>query len=255
MSDPIKTYVVINDLQIPFQDHQVVDGLVLPFIKEIKPDGVVMNGDIVDCYAISDFDKDPERISDNGLSVEIEQSGKLMKVLEGIDEKWWIGGNHEDRMRRVAWRFPHLRGMLKSFPEAFHIKDYGFKWKEYGDRVMLGKLIVTHGEFVSADSAMSARRHFARYGNSIMHGHTHRLGVFYKTNVRGMHGAWENGCLCDMHPEYVHNPDWQHGFSVVHVYADGYFDVQQIPIIDRHLFHYGKERFEIGRRDRLRRSR
>ena len=53
-----KTYVILNDIQYPFHDEQCL-ALVKLFIKDIKPDGVRLNGDIVDCYSISSFTKDP----------------------------------------------------------------------------------------------------------------------------------------------------------------------------------------------------
>jgi hypothetical protein len=52
-------WVVLNDLQIPFEDKSVVWELVVPFVRELKPYGVVLNGDIVDNHEISDFSKDP----------------------------------------------------------------------------------------------------------------------------------------------------------------------------------------------------
>jgi hypothetical protein len=72
-------------------------------------------------------------------------------------------------------------------------------------------------------------------------GHSHRLGVYYQTNVRGVHASYENGCLCDLKPEYVNYPNWQQGFSVVSVDDGGWFNVQQIPILNRHRFYYGSE--------------
>lgn len=216
--------------------------LVTDFIRDLKPDGIVLNGDIVDCYAISDFSKDPENVKKWGLSREITEAGYLMTLFRDIPVKWWIGGNHEDRWRRVQWQHPNLKGMLKSFPEAFHMNDYGFKWKPYGGTLMLGKLLVTHGSLVMKHSGWTARAEFDKYGSSVLHGHTHRLGVYYRTNARGVHGGYENGCLCRMHPEYVQYPDWQQGFSIVHVDDSGWFNVQQIPVLKRRTFFYGKER-------------
>ena len=51
--------------------------------------------------------------------------------------------------------------------------------------------------------------------------------------------AYENGCLCRLDPKYVQFPDWQQGFSVVHVDEGGFFNVQQIPILNRRCFFYG----------------
>lgn len=237
----IRTYAVINDLQIPWQDKPVVD-LVTDFIRDLKPHGIILNGDLTDCYSISDFNKDPERIKRWGIKREILEACELMSRFKDLKERWWLGGNHEDRWRRVQWQFPALQGMLMDFPKAFHMEDHGFKWKPYGGILKLGKLFVTHGSMVSKYSGQTARSHFDKYGNSILVGHTHRLGTFFRTNSRGMHAAYENGCLCQLNPEYVQSPDWQQGFSIVHTDDNGFYNVIQIPVLKRRVFFYGGER-------------
>ena len=241
----IQTWVVLSDLQIPWHDKEVVYGLVVPFIHDLKPQGIVLDGDIVDCYAISDFDKNPDH-PDWTLALEQKEVGVLLGALgkvRTIEKKEWIDGNHEDRWRRIAWRNHKLKGMLKSFPEAFSLKEYGYQWHPYGDHVMLGKLMVTHGELVRKHSADSGQAHFDRFGTSVLVGHTHRLGVYYKSDCRGVHAAYENGCLCSLKPEYTHFPNWQQGFSVVKVYGGGLFSVQQIPVINRRFLLYGDKEF------------
>ncbi|MCA8938790.1 MAG: hypothetical protein KDB07_03230, partial [Planctomycetes bacterium] len=45
-------------------------------------------------------------------------------------------------------------------------------------------------------------------------GHTHRLGIHYRTTLAGTKFWIENGCLCNLDPDYTHGqPDWQHGFT------------------------------------------
>jgi len=241
----MKLYVVLNDLQIPFHDKQVVE-LVMRFISFIRPYGIVLNGDVVDSYDLSEFAKDP--IKGYQLEKEMRISGDLMKRLADIGsvrEKWWLGGNHEDRLRRYTWKkAPQLNIQKLQFENLFDLDHYGFKWKPYGEILMLGKLMVTHGDIVRKHSGWSAKALFEKEGNSILCGHTHRLGIFYKKNANGTHAAYENGCLCRMDPEYVHRPDWQHGFSVVHVDDDGMFNVQQIPILKRRFFYYGGTRWQ-----------
>ena len=56
-----QTTVVLNDLHGQFID-KVAFALALGFIKRQQPDNVVLNGDIVDFYKISNFDKDPLRL-------------------------------------------------------------------------------------------------------------------------------------------------------------------------------------------------
>lgn len=242
VSKPIKTWAILNDLQIPFQDNKVLN-LVLDFIDDLKPHGVILNGDVTDCYALSEFSKNP--VQDKDIDDEVNIAGMVMdRLAKSAKECIWLGGNHEDRLRRYIWnRAPALKKRKgDEFEDRFHIKDHGFIWKPYGAVHMLGKLTITHGSSVSKYSGLTARNHFDKYGTSILIGHTHRLGVYYRTNVRGAHAAYENGCLCKLTPEYVQHPDWQQGFSVVHVDDSGMFNVQQIPILKRRTFFYGNQR-------------
>lgn len=249
MSD--QTWVILNDLQIPFHDDKILNRLILPFVDELKPDGVILNGDIVDAYSVSDFDKDP--LTTASLDREIRLSGRLMDRLKRIDRRIWIGGNHEDRLRRLVWKSPSLlRSVDKAsreklvnlldFPEMFGLGEYGFEWRPYGGYEMLGKLMVTHGSMVSKHSGQSGRAHLDKYGTSVLIGHTHRGGIFYKRDVHGVHAAYENFCLCKLNPEYAQHPNWQNGFSVVHVSSNGLFNVQQIPILPGNQFFYGGTR-------------
>src|SRR5262249_22078727 len=129
------------------------------------------------------------------------------------------------------------------FPALFKLAEHGFEWREYGDFVRLGQLIVTHGSIVAQHSAVSGKRHFEKYGTSVLIGHTHRLGIYSRPTLSGAHAAYENGCLCRLDPEYVQHPDWQQGFSVVSVdERGGWFNVVQVPILNRRLFFYGSDR-------------
>ena len=241
----MKTYVVLNDIQIPFQD-KVPLALAVKFIKLLKPDGVVLNGDVTDCYELSTFDKDP--LTQATLAREIKEAGKLMNdIAPHTKERLWLGGNHEDRLRRYIWKHAPILGVsnLASFESVFRVGESGFRYRPYGAYVNLGKLTVTHGSIVRQNSGWSAKAHFDRMGASVLIGHTHRLGIFYKTNMKGVHAAYENGCLCRLDPEYVQFPDWQQGFSVVHVGDGGWYHVQQLPILQRKFLYYGKERISL----------
>ena len=151
-------------------------------------------------------------------------------------------------MRRMLWKRAPEFGQLAEldFAKLFHLDDYGFDHLGYGDGVMLGKLLVTHGTMVRSHSGATARAHYDRHGVSTLIGHTHRLGSYFRTNLDGPHAAFEGGCLCKLSPEYVKSPDWQQGFSVVHVdEKTGLFNVQLIPILERRQFFYGGEQIKV----------
>lgn len=245
----MKTYAILNDIQIPFQDSRVLYGLVIPFLTSLNLDGIVLNGDIVDCYSVSSHRKDAQRLTKASLNDEIKGAHKLMECFSGVAEKWWIGGNHEDRFyRHINDNAPAL-GIVEGidFQTVFGLGEQGFKWKNWGEYVMLGKLMVTHGDIVRKHSGYSAKAHFDKFGTSVLHGHTHRLGFYAHTNIAGIHGAWENGCLCRLDGlGYAKHPDWQQGFSIVKVDGKGWFSVQQIPIINRQCFFYGNDVFTVS---------
>src|SRR3990167_1764638 len=88
----VKLCAILNDIQIPFQDPQVL-GLVLRFLDDLKPYGIILNGDVVDCYAISDYDKDP--LKKPGLQREVQGAAALMERFKYAKERIWLGGNHE----------------------------------------------------------------------------------------------------------------------------------------------------------------
>jgi predicted phosphodiesterase len=241
----MKTWIILNDIQMPFQDQPVLE-LVLSFVDKLKPDGVILNGDIVDCFSLSSHRRDSKELKQSHLQIEIAHAQRLMKRLSHIKEKWWIGGNHEHRFyNHIQDKAPEL-GLVPGldFPTIFGLGEHGFRWKNYGDFLMLGRLMVTHGIIVRGQSAYSAKAHFDKYGTSVIIGHTHRMGWYCHTNVAGAHGAWENGCLCKLDGLGYTNtkfPDWQQGFAVVHVGEKGFFNVQQQIILDRKQFFYGGE--------------
>ena len=103
----------------------------------------------------------------------------------------------------------------------------------------IGHLMFTHGEIASRWSGMSAKRHYEKYGCCVIHGHTHRLGTFYHTNISNTFAAFENGCLSTLTPDYITAPDWQNGFSVLH-HSNNYFHVDQIAIVRGQYCYGGK---------------
>ena len=241
----MKTWVIMNDLQIPFHDPKAL-GVVVDCVRDLKPHGIVLNGDVVDCYTISKFSKNPLR--QGTLNQEIKLANQLLRRLAPVTtERWWLGGNHEDRLRKYIWdKAPELATEV-NFPKLFHIEDEGFRWKDYGGSLRLGNLLVTHGSMVNKHSGWTARSHLEKYGTSILIGHTHRLGAFFKRDYKGIHGAWENGCLCLLSPEYDQFPNWQQGFSVVTVGTNGIFSVQQLPVISRTIVQFGMKQYKERR--------
>jgi predicted phosphodiesterase len=239
----IEVQLVINDLHIPYQDKDCVE-LVLKFAKFLQPDKLFILGDFIDNWSISKFLKDPARKLN--LKSEIKQGREVIdRINTAIPkaEKFFIFGNHEDRLRKFLWSVPALDGIVK-LEEELGLIDYGYQVFDYGHNYQYQTLIYTHGYKVNKYSAYTAKNLLDDLGISVISGHTHRMGSHYKTNHSGALVGIENGCLCinDLSFQWFQRevPDWQHGISIIKFVEDR-FNVHQVCIPKNKFILYGKQ--------------
>ena len=239
--------MVINDQHLPFID-PVCDNLVNQLIKSIKPDYIDILGDLIDFYQVSRFDKSPER--KHTIQDDIDLANVYLTNLRDISPKADITlhyGNHMCRLRKYIWRVAKELDCIRSLDLKWLLNLDKLKIKAIEEEAGFdkrGKLCLTHGTVVSQDSAMTARRMLKKYGISVIHGHTHRLGSTFKTDLLGTRGAWENGCLCKLSlgKEWgFETVNWQQGCSVIFFSKDRFL-VQQIPIIKGKMM-FGNQKF------------
>lgn len=239
--------LVLSDLHIPFQDDRAV-RLALQVTKQWAPDQVILAGDMLDFYAVSSHDKNPDRLKNAGLQDEIHQWRDFATALRDsvrTDTKIiFLPGNHEDRLRRYLWRDSALHGLeALALPRLLGLEGFGIEYAEYEVPLANGNLVVKHGSRVRPKAGQSAMAELegVKYDYSTITGHTHRMGGGLIRKRRGVVGAWENGCLCDLNPEYVHEPDWQHGVSLIwHTPDEDAFNVQSLPFLGGKCLLEGK---------------
>jgi hypothetical protein len=218
-------------------------------MKWLKPDKVILLGDIVDCYSISSFTRDPERAS--SLKEELDQGAKFIdKIVHTCPnaEVIYELGNHEDRLRKTIWNVvPAFKGLI-TFEEKLHLDKHNIKSYDYGFAYVHNAFLYIHGNKVNKHSAYTAKVNYADLGMSGIGGHTHRAGTYYKTDWDGEHEFAENGCLCklSLSEEWFHKPvpDWQHAFSIVYFDQDK-FHVDQIVIPRKKFIIYHKKMFTL----------
>ena len=242
----VHTTFTISDIHIPFQDEKSLD-LVLECIVEHQPQQLVLCGDILDCYSISRFDKNPEHLFRN-LQDEIDVFYKIMKSLKKETpnmEVHYILGNHEARISAVVRKEPglfRLNGL--SIPSMFRLDELDI---EYHDTKYVDNgFIYYHGDVVRKSSGYSAKAEYEDHRmKSGVSGHTHRLSSYYSTYEQQVGKWFENGCLCNA-PEYMTDPDkanWQQGFTVVERFADGQISASQV-LIENHRFRYNGKTYK-----------
>jgi hypothetical protein len=161
-------------------------------------------------------------------------------------QRYFLEGNHEFRLNKTIQRasesqreLMRLRVVQKYVTWESILHEAGIEkgmWefvpvKGQARRRIFPKLVVKHGSIVRKWSGSTARGEWERYGISGISGHTHRLGVFYHRDFNGNQAWAETGCTCDLNPEYIEDPDWQHGCLVVTFREDyKYFSFEPVYI-------------------------
>ena len=213
--------LVIGDLHIPFIDYSCLE-LVLAFIRWWKPKCIVINGDALDCWALSKFSKDPSRALD--VKPEIDLAKRILlriKRAAGPDCKIiYLFGNHEFRFYSyVTSNAPAIHSLI-SLKQELAIE--GIKVIDHQSReqyMQMGEFLIGHFHKVNQHSAYTAKNLVSAKVKSLIQGHTHRMGMYTVSTFSGLFQGFEGGCLC--HDTYVQSPNWQQGFITLEPYNNG----------------------------------
>ena len=225
--------MVVSDIHAPYHDIDAI-SVAVNVAKWWAPDVLVFNGDDLDFYGLSKYDKDPQRAT--GTQDEIDQwhTDAVAPLLDAVGSgcrRIKTIGNHEDRLERVLWRNPGLYGLRAlSFVKLLDLETYGIELAR--QRVTFGSLLeVSHGTRVSKHAAYSARAEMdlRRYQISTITGHVHRQGRYQTKAGDRQIVAQEGGCLCGLEPEYGSWMDWAHGFTLFEIY-DGHLAITPVSI-------------------------
>lgn len=243
--EKLETTVVFGDVHGVYYDPKAW-SILLQIIDDLKPNRVVINGDFMDCYSISSFDKDPNR--DYNIQDEFDQANKLLDELQHIHkgETIFVCGNHCDRLRKKLWKdapeLSSLSGM--TIQSRLFLDERKIQWIEPKGKsayYKLGKIKIGHFNIARQDSCASEKALVLRYAGTVLQGHTHKLGKFYKSFDGDVVVGVGTGCLCDLNPEYCSDPDWCQGLVVISkLKGVNRFHIQDVPIIKHETLFNGK---------------
>ena len=236
------TAAIINDTHNPFQDQRALHEVEL-FLKELQPDMVIYAGDMNDFYQISKFDRNPARA--DSLQDDLDSTVSMFtrqRTLLPNTRMIQIDGNHEDRLRRNLWGNNPAMSSLRELTigKLYQLDKNEIEHVDKDEGVLVnGVFWVTHGDLIRAHAGYTAKGMSDKHGGCGIHGHSHRLGSYYKRDRFGIFGWWENGCLCSLDPDWIAWPNWQQGFSLVHFTKERFW-VEVIQIINRKFMRGGK---------------
>lgn len=219
---------VISDIHVPFHDLRTIN-LWVKECKQKKISGIVLNGDVLDFYQLSDFLSDP---SMPRTKEEIERGTQLLDYLRDKFPRIPIiykKGNHDERLEKYIFSKAPEFAEIADFhlPNLLKTKKFGVEMVSDKRVVMLGKLPVIHGhEYRGGGGVMPARWFYLKTGASVLGGHFHQPSNYtFRTVDDKEVASWSTGCACYLYPAYAPLNQWSHGFAMVHISQNGTYNV------------------------------
>lgn len=229
---------IISDLHIPYHDKQAILTTLEHIQQEKATDFLIINGDLVDCYALSTHVKDPRRRDFKG---ELGMTNQFLGAIRPKFGKVWLKeGNHEDRFGRyLRIKAPELLGLGGfNWPTFLRLEERDITWVPSPVTMQAGALSIIHGHEFGRGGASNpvnpARGLFLRAKDCALWGHFHRTSHHTEGTIRDSRIAcWSLGCLCDLRPEYdpMAFTRWNHGFAIMEFDGKG-FEIQNHMIVE-----------------------
>ena len=230
------TIGVLSDIHVPYHDHRAVTKAVEFLKKKHRPTHLLLNGDFMDFYQLSRWEKNPKA---RDLVSEVEAGRATLSWLRGKfrnAEMLYKLGNHDERLDKYIWnKAPELLGLNNV--QISHVLEFDrFGITEVRDQrpIMAGKLPIFHGHELPrgmSSPVNPARGAYMRTAHTMLMGHLHRPSTHTEPDMfKNDTTCWSTGCLCDMTPEYARLNKWSHGFCFVDVAVDGTFGVHNYQI-------------------------
>lgn len=227
---------ILSDIHVPYHDETAV-RVAVDHLLEVGVDGLILNGDIADFYAISRYMKDPAQRDFSGELVAVRQFIAWIRQTFPEIPIVFKSGNHEERWNHWLWQHaPEISEQpMMSLAAWLHLDIHDITLVDDKRPILAGRLPVMHGhEKGTGISAPvnQARGAFLRLHHTVLEGHGHRTSVHCEPDMwHSETTCWSTGCLCDLRPDYARLNKWNHGFAVVDVHADGEFDVENLRIV------------------------
>lgn len=234
-----KRALIMSDIHGRFHDRQALEIAVNYGLKH-HCDCVILNGDIMDFYQLSRFDKNPSVLQHFWTEREWMQDFLLL-LQKTFGKVYYKTGNHELRrelyLQRQTGNSPEIMGLVDMADYVFFdnstvevIQDYNI--------IKYGKLNIIHGhEYQGGGGIHVAYNRLNKSFDNVLSAHSHVTQSNLKKDISGnFFGSWTIGCLCDLNPRYNPMNNWNHGFATVEKEEDGSFEVWNKQIINGKVF-------------------
>jgi Homing endonuclease associated repeat len=232
LNKDIFSIVSITDSHSEFRD-EFTWLVCLDYCKEAQPDLIVLGGDILECYDISQHNKNPQRaykIQDEIDFVVLNKLAALRFACPNAQIDYHLG-NHEARLFKYlcmdspalsslrCLQFDKLLGLEDLAINLIGRESFVFKTKmEENYKVYRGLWAWTHGVDCTQFPAL---KEMNKYNVSGASGHVHRHTAFAKRDVGGFKTWMSVGASCTNKVGLEYMPGligWERGFLLTFVH-------------------------------------
>jgi len=238
----IKSAIIIPDAHI--SDKVPKDYIAIKsFVKQFKPDKIIILGDYSDVASLSAWDMDKKRkMEGRRFKKEMTTANRELDFLqECSNDIIYLEGNHEFRVERYLDKSPEMEGLIE-IQENLRLKERGIKWVKFNDLHKVGDMFFTHGMYTNK---YNASKHLQVLGCNICYGHQHSTQTALQNMaMQKPHMAYALGTLGNKKPDFMQNKpsSWINQFAVF--YWDtkgGNFNLYPINVIKGRFFWNGKQ--------------
>ena len=139
--------LVLSDAHFPYHCPEAITAAVDYAGEHHNPNGLLLNGDWADFYAISRWDRDPAKRNFVSELNRVEESLVWVKSQFPKAKRYYKLGNHEERYNTFIWnKAPELWGVPGCrFEDITNLAKHRFEVIGDGRPVMAGELPILHG--------------------------------------------------------------------------------------------------------------
>ena len=236
-----KKALILPDLHVPYYCRKALT-LALNWGLERECDTIILNGDFVDFFSISRWEKDPRK---RDFPLEIENCIQVLEVIREMFPNAKIifkVANHEERFIRYMWlKAPELLGISEfELSNILHFNELDIQLVGEMRPIMLGGLYIIHGHefrFSISNPVNPARGIYNRAKEHCLSSHLHQSSEHSETGISGEPiVCWSTGGLCELHPSYMPINKWNHGFAIVKNVGNDEFVVSNKKIVEGKVY-------------------
>jgi predicted phosphodiesterase len=233
ITDDFKKVGVLSDIHVPYHSMSAI----ICAIKHLREQGIdclILNGDIMDFYAISRHEKEKDL---RDFPREIEMGRNFLQKIRDLFPLipiYYKMGNHENRWQRYlneqAEEFAQLHEM--QFEQFFRLDKLAMTYVPDWQGIELGDLLILHGHEVMASGMNPSQSTFNKTFCNTLIGHVHRTTSTTKKNgFKEFFHTYSTGCLTQLSPKYYPFAQHNNGYAIVEI-ENGKTKVKNIMIKD-----------------------